>query len=383
MLKRMKKIILVLLAVDLIGALVVCGLYLKIGSRDGSSPAAPENSIAEGAEAEPSGEGSAAASAEGEAAEEVLSVSTTLAFTGDILLDERVTPNYDAGGISGLLDETMLSTLTDADITMVNEEFPFSTRGIKAEDKQYTFRVDPAYVTAFQDMGVDLVSLANNHSLDFGKDALRDTFAALDAAGIRYAGAGESVERAQALQAIEVNGKTFGFLAASRVIPVTDWNVANQQPGVFCTYDDTQLLEEIRKAKESCDFVTVFVHWGKEKTTQLEEHQTELAHDYIDAGADLVIGAHPHILQGIEYYRGKPIFYSLGNFIFGQSNEQTAALRVTVDEEGTVTCCLTAAYASGGKTCAMDEDSAQQLYAMLSELSEGVAIEPDGTVHHR
>lgn len=378
MLKRMKKIILVLFTVDLIGVLMVGGLYGKISRQNAPQAAASEFSSGEEEAAEISAEGSTLASGEG--AEPAVTSSTELVFTGDILLDERVAPNYDAGGVSGLLDETMLSTLVDADITMVNEEFPFSTRGTKAQDKQYTFRVNPAYVTAFQDMGVDLVSLANNHSLDFGQDALRDTFHTLEAAGIRYAGAGESVQRAKELQTMEANGKIFGFLAASRVIPVTDWNVDNEQPGLFCTYDDTQLLEEIRAAKESCDFVTVFVHWGKEKTTKLEEHQTELAHDYIDAGADLVVGAHPHILQGIEYYRGKPIFYSLGNFIFGQSNEQTAALRVTVDEEGKSVCSLVAAYASAGKTCAMDMDSAQQLYAMLSELSEGVTVDGYGTV---
>ena len=110
---------------------------------------------------------------------------TTLVFTGDILIGNSVSANYAAAGIDAILSEEMQHTLRDADITMVNEEFPFGTTGTAMEDKQYTFRVNPSYVSAFTDMGVDIVSLANNHILDYGAEALEETFACLDEAGIR------------------------------------------------------------------------------------------------------------------------------------------------------------------------------------------------------
>lgn len=378
--KLLKKGILILLCVDMVAVVIaLCLMFLA----DRATKSGPETiPLPEAADAVSSVEETAESSAGAaeETQEPEAPQSTTIAFTGDILLNESVAPNYDADGVSGLLDDTLLHLLQDADITMVNEEFPFSTRGTKMADKSFTFRVDPAYVSAFQEMGVDIVSLANNHALDYGKEALSDTFETLDGAGILYAGAGETEERAAQLQTFEVNGKTFGFLAASRVIPVTGWNVKNEQPGLFCTYDDTDLLEEIRKAKEQCDFVAVFVHWGKERTTVLEEHQRDLGRNYIDAGADVVVGAHPHILQGIEYYNGKPIFYSLGNFIFNSSNEATAALQVTVSPENEVTCQLTAASSTGGKTSAMDEASAQRLYADLTSLSDNVQVDANGVV---
>ena len=151
----------------------------------------------------------------------------------------------------------MKELLNGADITMVNEEFPFGTGGVAMEDKQYTFRVNPSYVAAFGDMGVDVVSLANNHILDYGPQALEETFAVLDDAGIRYAGAGEDKARAMEPQIIEVNGKKFGFLAASRVIPVASWNVENQTPGVFATYDAAALNAKIGETKKECDYLTV------------------------------------------------------------------------------------------------------------------------------
>lgn len=380
--KWLQKLLLVLLCVDLVAGVAVGLLWFRVWQRPAVEP--PESGVVSEPLEEERGENrpeSSVSSAPSEPEKEEPSQPVTLVFAGDVLLDSRTAPNYDASGATGLLDETMLNLLTQADLTVVNQEFPFSTRGTPAEDKQYTFRVDPSYSGALQDMGIDLVTLANNHSLDYGKEALQDTFQTLDAAGIRYAGAGDSEERASALQTFEVQGKTFGFLAASRVIPVTGWNVANEQPGVFCTYDDTALVKQIQAARSQCDFLTVYVHWGKEHTTELTEHQRDLAKAYEEAGADLVVGSHPHVLQGIAYEGDMPVFYSLGNFIFGANVEQTAALQVTVDPDGTASYRLIGAYSEDGKTCAMQEEQAQALYADLDALSAGVTVETDGTVH--
>lgn len=305
---------------------------------------------------------------------------TTLLFTGDVLFANTFSNCYGSGGIGSVVSEDMLDVMRDADITMVNQEFPFSNRGTPMEDKQFTFRADPAYVEALTEMGVDIVSLANNHILDYGTDALSDTFATLDEEGILYAGAGDSLERAKEVQLIERNGKTFGFLAASRVIPVTGWNVENRTPGVLATYDEARLVEAIREARDQCDVLVVFVHWGVEHKSSPEEYQRYLAQQYVDAGADLVIGAHTHCLQGIEYIDGKPVFYSLGNFIFGTDIDRTMAVEVTVDPEDQLTCRLVGARASGGQTTLMDELQQQQLNDYMEGISFGVTVREDGTV---
>ena len=254
--------------------------------------------------------------AEAPEGEEPVSEETSLVFTGDIYLSPYVLEQYDREGISGVLSEKLLSEMRQGDVVMANEEFPFSTGGEQAPDKQFTFRINPSYINVLKDLGIHVVTLANNHALDYGPKALTDTFQTLDDAGIAYVGAG--MDKARAVKAFFVqNGtKNFGFLGASRVIPVPEWNIENQQPGMLCTYDSALLCEAIRQTKQQCDFLAVYVHWGIERENTPEEYQRQLAKEYIDAGADLIIGAHPHVLQGIEYYKEKPIFYSLGNFIF-------------------------------------------------------------------
>lgn len=310
-----------------------------------------------------------------------ISKDTTLIFAGDIYLSDYVLANYNQSGIQGVLAESMLAELTQADITMVNNEFPYSTRGTQAPDKQFTFRIDPSYVSLLQEAGVDIVTLANNHVLDYGADALTDTFQTLDRAGIAYAGAGDSLERACRLVTKTANGRTFGFLAASRVFPVVSWNVENAQPGVFSAYDPAKLVEAVKAAQTRCDFLCVYVHWGIERSETPEDYQISMAHALIDAGADAVIGAHPHVLQGVEYYKEKPVFYSLGNFIFYQSIEKTAAAKLTLAADGTASWQLLMAKASDACTSLVADDAARRnFYEYMAALSTNVVFSEDGVI---
>lgn len=307
--------------------------------------------------------------------------TTTIVFAGDVMLAGTMERYYDAEGVNRILSEELLDEMKNADICMVNNEFAFSTRGTPMEDKQYTFRANPQNVQIMLDMGVDIVSLANNHSLDFGTEALEDTFKTLDDAGILYAGAGDSRERAEELQIIEVNGRKFGFLAATRVIPVSQWNVENRQPGLFATYDDTRLVECVKQAREKCDFLTVYVHWGIEREAYPKEYQTTIAQHCFNAGADLVIGAHPHVLQGIEFMDGKPVFYSLGNYIFSQNIARTALVKVEVAEDGEVTYSLIPAYAQNGKTQLCEGTDAEALFDYMNEISPRALIDEAGKIY--
>lgn len=308
---------------------------------------------------------------------------TTIIFTGDVLFANAFHAGYDAKGIEGVLSEELLAILQNADILMVNQEFPFSEQGTPMQDKQYTFRCEPSYVKALQEMGVDVVSLANNHVLDYGKSALKDTFKTLEEAGIPYGGAGETVDRAQEVQIIEVNGRKYGFLAASRVVPVAEWKVENSTPGVFSCYDDTRLVELVKEAREECDFLAVYPHWGVEYAEYPEEYQTAIAKNCIEAGADVVVGSHTHCLQGAEYIGDKPVFYSLGNFVFGQSIERSAVLEVTITYEGEVSYRYLPVYAEGGVTQLADGEKARQIYSYLEKLSSQTTVGKDGEVNRK
>ena len=331
-------------------------------------------------ETQETGNGEVPAGQEEQVQESETQQDVTVVFSGDILLSSYVLNNYEKSGINGILSEELQSEMQNADITMVNEEFPFSNRGTQAQDKQFTFRVDPGYVKILQEMGIDVVTVANNHALDYGTDALSDTFQTLDNAGIAYVGAGDNLERASQPYVIKAGGKTFGFLAASRVIPEVSWNIDNRQPGMLCTYDSAELCNAIQKAKETCDYVVVYVHWGIERENTPQDYQRQLGKAYIDAGADMVIGAHPHVLQGIEYYNGKPIVYSLGNYIFNQEINSTVLLKTTITPENETTLQLIPAYASGAKTQKMQGEDGAQLYQFMEGISYGVSISKDGVV---
>ena len=301
-----------------------------------------------------------------------------LAFGGDVLLSDGLNAVYDKGGIASVYDSRVLEKLLAADILMINQEFPFSTRGTAMEDKQYTFRADPRYVQILKDMGVDIVTLANNHTLDFGSDALLDTLSTLEEAGLPYVGAGENLERAARMISIEKGGRKIGFLGASRVIPVTGWYAGKDRPGLFATYDPAQMLEQIAQAKETCDYVVAYVHWGVEYADTPEEYQRQMAQKYIDAGADLVVGSHPHVLQGIEFYKGKPILYSLGNFLFGQWAGETVMAEITIRADGAVGLKLVPLTMKNNQTFLIEEP--KRLFEELQRISFGVSIREDGVV---
>lgn len=318
-----------------------------------------------------------------ETVETEISGDTTIIFTGDVLFANAFKAGYDAKGIEGVISGELLAKLQEADILMVNNEFPFSEQGTPMADKQFTFRCEPSYVTALQEMGVDVVSLANNHVLDYGKAALSDTFAALDKAGILYGGAGETVERAEEVQIVEVNGRKYGFLAVSRVVPVGDWKVENSAPGVFSCYDDRRLVELVKEAAAECDFLAVYPHWGVEYAEYPEDYQTRIAENCLEAGADVVVGSHTHCLQGVEYINEKPVFYSLGNFMFGQNIDRSAILEVTITPAGEISYQYLPVYAEGGVTKLAEGEKAEQICAYLNKISAGAVIAEDGMVNRK
>ncbi len=305
---------------------------------------------------------------------------TVLVFGGDVLIKESSEEIYEKDGIAGLIDETLLAEMRNADICMVNHEFQLSSQGEPMADKQFTFQTAPQNVEMLVDLGVDIVSLANNHSLDYGKEGLIDTMLTLDEMGILHAGAGETKERAEELQIIESNGKTFGFLAATHVIPSGSWDVEVSQPGLFAFYNNTRLLEVIEEASNECDFLTVYVHWGIERVDKPLAYQRTMAKQFAEAGADLIIGAHPHVLQGIEFFDETPAFYSLGNYIFSYNTARTMLLKVVVKADDTVEYSMIPAYAANSKTQVFEGEKIGNLYDYMNRISTKDFVNADGSI---
>ena len=302
--------------------------------------------------------------------------SVTLSFAGDVHFSEQYIEKYKQNGISAFADEEMLRLMQNADLFMLNHEFVFSTRGEAMEDKEYTLRNDPQYVEILQDLGTDVVSIANNHILDFGQEAFLDTLDTLNNAEIAYAGGGRTLEEASAPVVQTIHGQTFAVFSATRVSPSYDWYASKNRPGIFQTYDAKALNAAILEAENHYDHTIVFVHWGIERNEMPEEYQRTLAKGYIDAGADLVIGCHPHVLQGFEYYEGVPIVYSLGNYLFGNRTGETLLLNANFSPDGELQIELIPCERSQGVLKRIT--APETLFDHLTELSFGVSVSENG-----
>ena len=313
----------------------------------------------------------------------------TLCFAGDINFDESwATTQYlnsCENGIADCISPELISIMQQADVMWINNEFTYSDRGQALQGKAYTFRANPDRVENLELLGVDIVGLANNHVYDYGKDALIDTMDTLDEAGIPYVGAGHNLEEASEPVYMEVQGKTIAFVAASRAEKnkMTP-QATDTEPGILRCYDTTLFDEEIIEADANADIVVALPHWGTEYSTQLESVQPKTAHEYIDAGADAVIGAHTHCLQGFEYYNGVPIIYSLGNYWFNEKTLDTMLVTLHCygdNDEDNMDVIITPALQTNCTTLSVgDKEKHQELYNRLEAISVNVEIDDNGVV---
>ena len=333
-----------------------------------------------------------------EAEEKARSYDFTLGFAGDICLADNYIPmqHLQAIGsedISDGIDPRFIEIMKGMDKMWINNEFVYSRRGEPLPTKMWTFCGDPDNVSYLKDLGVDIVGLANNHSFDFGEVSFLDTLETLEKAEIPYVGAGRNLEQAGAPVYLETNGFRIAYVAASRAeYTVYTPEATDTEPGILWCYDYTRFLDSIRTAAENADYVIALPHWGVEHSTVLEEEQIYGAHALIDAGADAVIGAHPHILQGIEYYEGKPILYSLGNFWFDDYDIDTLVAELHIKgrrtdadaplKDAEIELRLYPGTQSGAYTALADtEEWKNRILQYLEGISVNVNIDEDGVVH--
>lgn len=313
----------------------------------------------------------------------------TLSFAGDINFDENWSTmayyNTKSEGIYDVISPQLIKMMQDSDIMSLNNEFTFSTRGTPLEGKAYTFRADPSRVDILKELGVDIVNLANNHVYDYGEEALLDTFDTLKNAGIHYFGAGKNLEEAMSPVYFDIEGKKVAYVAASRAEKFKMTPQATEDsPGILRCYDTDLFIETIKEAKSNADYVIANLHWGTEYSFELEDVQLQTSKDYIDAGADIIIGAHPHVLQGIEYYKGKPIVYSLGNFWFNNKTLDTMLLNIHFygdEEEELVELEIIPAIQSDNYTkLVTDREEKDRIFSFIEDISINIEIDEDGIV---
>ena len=254
-------------------------------------------------------------------------------FAGDIILAERPRVAYDKGGIDAIVDKGIRLLFENSDLNIANLECCITDEAVNRAEKEWTFALPTKYVNAIKEAGIKLLTLANNHILDFGTDALLNTIKVLDDNNIFHIGAGENIREASKIYIKEIEGKRYAFISASAVIPHENWKANEDRAGVANGYDTMTICNRIinLKTKLSIDKVIVYMHWGRELEIYSGEMQQTIGRRLVDAGADLVVGTHAHVVQEIEYYNNVPIVYSLGNFVYGGTQRDMIILQATFD----------------------------------------------------
>ncbi len=308
---------------------------------------------------------------------------STLSFVGDVSLADNwfIMPEYDVRGkgVYGILSEDTVNLMKDSDLMVVNSEFTVSDRGSAMRGKQYTFRASPSRLKIYEEMGVDMVTLANNHVYDFGQDAFLDMLDAFTEMKMPYIGAGRNLEEAMRPYYFIINGYKFAFLNATRAEKyILTPGATETSEGVFRCYDPTNMIHQIQSVRAESDYVISIIHFGKEGFHTLEEEQVSSAKAYIDAGSDAVVGHHAHVLQGVEFYQHKPIIYNLGNFIFNSETIDTAIFQMKLKEDGTFNYYMIPALQKNEYTSLLTGEEKQRIIHDLNSWSINAHIDENG-----
>jgi len=309
-----------------------------------------------------------------------------LSFAGDLSFADGYAnmAAYDSrGGINQCIMPEVRERMAAADIMMLNNEFSYSRRGTPLSGKPFAFRADPSMADHLKTLSVDIVSAANNHVYDYGPEAFLDTLDTLSQADVPYAGAGRNLQEAKEAVCFVSGGMKIAYVSATQIERTTIYTKGadDTSPGVLRTDDPAACLDAIDAAKATSDFVVVFVHWGTEGTNYFEEDQRQLARCFIEHGAGLVIGCHPHVLQGIEYYRNVPIVYSLGNFWFNSKTRATGLIEATVSANGLEKLQFVPALQKDCRTSLVTSPQEKSAaIRFMEDLSEGVSIDTEGFI---
>lgn len=312
----------------------------------------------------------------------------TIDFTGDInLADDWYTMQEAAtreNGIYDCISEEVVSELQSADISVINNEFVFTDGGDRQVDKAYTFGAKTANVTYLDAFGADLANLANNHAYDYRASGLMDTIATLEGHGIQTMGAGANLEEAKAIQYFVANGKKIAFVAATEIERYNNYTrqATETDAGVLKTQDISIYEEVIREAAEQSDYVIASIHWGNEGSFSYTGTQYNMAAKFVAAGADVVIGGHPHRLQGIEYIGDAPVAFSLGNFWFSTGTLYTTIAQIQISSDGELSLRMIPCIQKDLTTSMLSEEESVDFYKFIADISRSIAIDENGYIYN-
>jgi len=296
----------------------------------------------------------------------------TLALAGDVHFEGSVRSRLLADPDTAL--DPVARLLRRADLAMVNLETAVTERGTP-EPKQYVFRAPSTAWRALQAGGVDVVTLANNHGLDYGQVGLQDTLAGARRADMPLVGAGTDAAQAYAPWRTTVKGQRLAFFGATQVLDsfaVDRWVAGPDSPGLASAKREDVLLDAVRSARADSDTVVVMLHWGVENQSCPQSPARDLARRLVAAGADVVVGSHAHVLQGSGYLDGAYVHYGLGNFLFyasgGGPNTRSGVLTLTLRGRAVTGSRWDPASLSGGQTTPLTGSAARQAAAAQSAL---------------
>ena len=307
--------------------------------------------------------------------------NVSVAVTGDVMFARKM-PNVlstDSSPFEGVSD-----VISKVDLLLINFENAATTSS-DALKGDVPLKCDPTYVPLAKGNNITVAALANNHAYDYGEQGMKDTLQNLKDAGITAMGAGNTEDEAHQCVVKELNGRKITILNymdsenfaeySQDVMPYAN----GSNPG-YSAYDSENAQKQIAENNDS-DLIIAYMHFGNEYSNSPNENQEKIAHELIDYGADVVLGSHPHVTQGIEMYNGKPIFYSLGNFIFDQSNTAThSAYFVKIDlVNDTGECTVYPIYISNYLPQHMSSEDATSLLSNLSPQCDQLEIGDDGT----
>ena len=270
----------------------------------------------------------------------------------------------------------------------MNNEFTYANKkgATSVYGKAYTFRADPQKAELLEIFGTDTVTLANNHVYDYGKRGLLSTLDALDQEGIPYSGAGRNLKDASKIIYYVMNGRKVAFVSATQIERSKQYTKAatETEPGVLKALHPEKFLKIVKEAAQNSDYVIAEVHWGTEGMLYPDQSQRHLAEQIAQAGADVIIGGHPHRLQGTTFVGDVPIAYSLGNFWFSTGTLYTTLAKVTITEDGTVKLSFVPCIQQNLTTRILTEPEEQSdFYEYLASISTDIGIDADGVVYHK
>ena len=304
--------------------------------------------------------------------------SVSIALVGNVNMSKKLVTRYNDMKLSGFVSDSISSKIKDADIGIMNQCFTISAYTAPNNTVSDNFHI-------IRELGINMVSLSNNYIKPNASYITKSTIEELNSAEVRHSGAGEDMDSASDAAVIECNGKKIGLLSVCYGDPSATGCAVNATShekgaqGIYIDNSSDNICYNIKRAKKACDFLILSISWGDDSSTEPSADQRKMAKEFIDAGCDTVVGC-SNLVQGIQFYKDKPIIYSIGNFLNTDYHANSEMIELTVKHNNSIELfvngCTTEAY----NTRALDGSAKDQFIKNLTNMSYDVIIDSNGRV---